>query len=97
MIACVSQQLNQFEETINTLQYASKAYKIETTAFSSLKNRNQYVRIPCEHCHMTIDFSYLSAFLKHYNYALVDLLSKEGTQPQESESASKLSKGRNKK
>jgi hypothetical protein len=79
MIACISQNLSQYEESINTLQYASKAYKIENYIGNQIKNRSQYVMIPCEHCHMTMDFTYLSKILKHYSYELMDLLGKEAT------------------
>jgi hypothetical protein len=75
MIACISHTAIQFEESISTLQYASKACRIESAQHMTRgRDRGKFVSIPCEHCKMSLDFGYLCKGFKQYAFDVVDLL-----------------------
>jgi hypothetical protein len=38
------------------------------------RNRGKFVTIPCEHCKMSIDFSYLCKAFKQHAFQIVDQL-----------------------
>lgn len=55
------------------------------------------MQIPCEHCHMSIDFNYLSNALKHYKYQLIDSLNADSSLTLGTDVKRKRSKGGNSK